>query len=92
MASNLTNTKPQAEGFYNTLSATRQFAWGDDLGLGIRSLEQQNVGSAVGGHGHHVGRRRRHGVLLGSRLFSSGFLFGVKIDDAKAKPSRDQLG
>lgn len=28
---NLSNTKAQAEGFYNTLSATRRFNWGDDL-------------------------------------------------------------
>ena len=48
MASNLTNTKPQAEGFYNTLSATRRFAWGDDLAWD-EDFEQKNVGSPAAG-------------------------------------------
>lgn len=40
LANNLTNTKAQAEGFYNTLSGVRRFNWGDDLAWD-QDFEQQ---------------------------------------------------
>jgi len=84
-ASNLTNTKPQAEGFYNTLSATRQFNWGDDLAWD-QDFEQQGKGSPTTG-------TDTSWVDNVDMVFFSGhgspgsFLFGVATDDARAKPT-----
>ena len=45
---NLTNTKTQAEGFYNTLSAVRRFNWGDDAAWDV-DFEQQGRGTPSAG-------------------------------------------
>lgn len=47
-ASNLSNTQKQAEGFYNKLSGTRRFNWGDDLAWD-QDFEEQGVGSPATG-------------------------------------------
>jgi len=47
-ASNLSNTKKQAEGFYNKLSGTRSFNWGDDLAWD-QDFEESGVGSPATG-------------------------------------------
>jgi len=78
---NLTNTKPQAEGFYDTLSATRVFDWGDDLAWD-RDFEEQGVGSPEGNR-YHLGRQF-------DMVFSQGtdrptVSFRQEIDDAEAK-------
>ena len=46
--SNLDNTKAQAEGFYNTLSAIRAFNWGDDLAWD-QDFEQAGKGTPAQG-------------------------------------------
>jgi hypothetical protein len=47
----LSNTKEQAEGFYNTLNATRSFNWGDDLAWD-QDFEESGRGSpSAGSHG-----------------------------------------
>ena len=67
------------------MSATRQFAWGDDLAWD-QVFEQQNVGSPSAGidttSADYVDM-----VFFSGHGSPSGFLFGVKIDDAKAKPT-----
>jgi hypothetical protein len=90
LAANLTNTKPQAEGFYNTLSATRQFAWGDDLAWD-QDFEQQNVGSPAAGT-DTTWADNVDMVFFSGHGSPSGFLFGVQIDDAKAKPTEINWG
>lgn len=47
-ASELSNTKPQAEGFYNTLHGVRSFNWGDDLAWD-EDFEQRGEGSPAAG-------------------------------------------
>jgi len=47
-APNLSNTQKQAEGFYNKLSGTRSFNWGDDLAWD-QDFEEKGVGSPVTG-------------------------------------------
>jgi hypothetical protein len=90
LANDLTNTRAQAEGFYNTLSATRRFAWGDDLAWD-QDFEQQNVGSpAAGADAMWVDNVDM--VFFSGHGSPSGFLFGVKIDDATAKPSEINWG
>jgi hypothetical protein len=83
LASNLTNTKPQAEGFYDTLSATRQFAWGDDLAWD-RDFEQQNVGSPGSGT-DTTWADNVDMVFFSGHGSPAQFYFGVAIDDALAK-------
>lgn len=84
-AANLTNTKPQAEGFYNTLSATRQFNWGDDLAWD-QDFEQQGQGSpATGTDTTWVDNVDM--VFFSGHGSPGSFLFGVASDDAKAKPT-----
>ena len=90
LAGDLTNTKPQAEGFYNTLSATRQFAWGDDLAWD-QDFEQQNVGSPAAGT-DTTWADDVDMVFFSGHGSPSDFLFGKKIDDAKAKPSEIKWG
>ena len=90
LAGDLSNTKPQAEGFYNTLSATRQFAWGDDLAWD-QDFEQQNVGSPSAGT-DTVWADNVDMVFFSGHGSPSGFLFGVKTDDAKAKPTEIRWG
>ncbi len=90
LAGNLTNTKPQAEGFYNTLSATRRFQWGDDLAWD-RDFEQQGVGSPASGT-DTLWADNVDMVFFSGHGSPSGFLFGVKTDDAKVKPTEVRWG
>lgn len=90
LAGNLTNTKPQAEGFYNTLSATRRFQWGDDLAWD-RDFEQQGSGSPASGS-DTIWADNVDMVFFSGHGSPSGFLFGVKTDDAKVKPTEVRWG
>lgn len=90
LAGNLTNTRPQAEGFYNTLSATRRFQWGDDLAWD-RDFEQQGVGSPASGT-DTLWADNVDMVFFSGHGSPSGFLFGVKTDDAKVKPTEVRWG
>ena len=86
LASNLSNTKRQAEGFYNTLSATRRFAWGDDLAWDQDS-EQRNVGSPSAGT-DETWADNVDMVFFSGHGSPSSFLFGVSTtDDARARPT-----
>ncbi len=90
LASNLNNTKPQAEGFYNTLSATRRFQWGDDLAWD-QDFEQQGAGSPATGT-DTTWADNVDMVFFSGHGSPGGFLFGVKSDDARAKPSEIRWG
>lgn len=90
LAGNLTNTKPQAEGFYNTLSATRRFQWGDDLAWD-RDFEQQGAGSPASGT-DTIWADNVDMVFFSGHGSPSGFIFGVKTDDAKVKPTEVRWG
>ena len=83
LANNLTNTKAQAEGFYNTLSGVRRFNWGDDLAWD-QDFEQQGQGSP------NTGTDTTWVDAVDAAFFSGhgnqgAFYFGKKIDDARAK-------
>jgi hypothetical protein len=82
-ASNLSNTQKQAEGFYNRLSGTRSFSWGDDLAWD-QDFEQQGVGSpATGTDTTWVDAVDI--VFFSGHGDASGPLFGVaNHDDGKA--------
>lgn len=90
LASNLNNTKPQAEGFYNTLSATRRFQWGDDLAWD-QDFEQQGLGSPATGT-DTTWADNVDMVFFSGHGSPGGFLFGVKTDDARAKPTEIRWG
>ena len=90
LANNLTNTKPQAEGFYNTLAATRRFAWGDDLAWD-QDFEQKNVGAPSAGT-DTAWADNVDMVFFSGHGSPGGFHFGVKIDDSVAKPTEMRLG
>jgi hypothetical protein len=86
----LSNTKAQAEGFYNTLSATRVFNWGDDLAWD-QDFEQSGVGSPSAGT-DTTWADDVDMVFFSGHGSPGGFLFGVKTDDAQAKPKEIQWG
>src|SRR5438105_584832 len=90
LASDLSNTKPQAEGFYTTLSATRQFALGDDLAWD-QDFEQKNVGSPSAGT-DETWADNVDMVFFSGHGSPGNFLFGVKTDDANAKPTEIRWG
>ena len=90
-ASNLSNTKAQAEGFYNTLSGVRVFNWGDDLAWD-QDFEQSGKGSPAAGtdttwiDSVDIAFFSGHGS-------STGFLFGVAgKDDGKAASTEIKWG
>jgi len=87
---NLTNTKAQAEGFYNTLSAARGFNWGDDLAWD-RDFEQAGAGSPADGTdtiwADHVDM-----VFFSGHGSPDRFYFGIKKDDALAKSTELRWG
>jgi hypothetical protein len=87
---NLTNTKPQAEGFYDTLSATRVFDWGDDLAWD-RDFEEQGVGSPAEGT-DTTWADNVDMVFFSGHGSPEGFFFGKKIDDAEAKHTEIRWG
>jgi len=87
---NLSNTKAQAEGFYNTLSATRRFNWGDDLAWD-RDFETSGEGSPSAGT-DTVWADDVDFVFFSGHGAPGGFLFGKNIDDATAKPTEITWG
>jgi hypothetical protein len=89
-AANLTNTKPQAEGFYTTLSATRRFNWGDDLAWD-QDFEQSGVGSPTAGT-DTTWVDDVDFVFFSGHGSPDGFLFGVDIDDHRVKPTETRWG
>jgi hypothetical protein len=90
LQADLSNTKAQAEGFYNTLNATRQFNWGDDLAWD-QDFEESGVGLPSGGT-DTTWADNVDFVFFSGHGSPNGFLFGVKIDDAVAKPSEIRWG
>lgn len=81
---NLSNMKAQAEGFYNTLSATRSFNWGDDFAWD-QDFEQAGEGSPT------IGADTTWADDVDFVFFSGhgspdGLLFGRTLDDAVARP------
>jgi hypothetical protein len=90
LAGDLTNTRPQAEGFYDTLSATRTFAWGDDLAWD-QDFEQKHVGTPAAGT--DTTWADDVDMVFFSRHGSPGaFYFGTAIDDSTAKASEIRWG
>jgi hypothetical protein len=90
LAGNLTNTKAQAEGFYNTLAGTRQFNWGDDLAWD-RDFEQAGLGSPADGT-DGTWADNADFVFFSGHGSSDRFYFGTKLDDAVAKSSEIHWG
>jgi hypothetical protein len=90
LAGNLTNTKAQAEGFYNTLAGSRQFNWGDDLAWD-RDFEQAGLGSPVDGT-DNTWADNADFVFFSGHGSSDRFYFGTKIDDAVAKSTEIHWG
>jgi Family of unknown function (DUF6345) len=80
----LSNTRAQAEGFYNTLSATRRFNWGDDLAWD-QDFEQSGEGAPAAGT-DSTWADDVDFVFFSGHGAPDGFLFGVRIDDAVARP------
>jgi hypothetical protein len=87
---NLTNTKPQAEGFLNTLSGVKVFNWGDDLAWD-RDFEEQGRGSPPQGT-DTIWADDVDIVFFSGHGSADGFLFGRKIDDAVARPTEIRWG
>ncbi len=90
LAGNLSNTRAQAEGFYNTLSATRVFNWGDDLAWD-QDFEQQGVGSPSAGADTSWADDVDF-VFFSGHGSPDRFYFGEKIDDAVAKNTEIRWG
>lgn len=90
-AGNLSNTKSQAEGFYNKLSGVRKFNWGDDLAWD-QDFEQSGTGSP--GTGTDTTWADNVDIVFFSGHGSpSGFLFGVAgNDDGQATPGEIRWG
>lgn len=89
-AGDLTNTKPQAEGFYNTLSGTKSFNWGDDLAWD-QDFETQGRGSPITGT-DTVWADDVDIVFFSGHGSSGSFLFGVDKDDHRARPTEIRWG
>jgi Family of unknown function (DUF6345) len=90
LAGNLSNTKAQAEGFYNTLSATKVFEWGDNLAWD-RDFEQSGVGSPTDGT-DTIWADNVDMVFFSGHGSTDRFYFGMKIDDAVAKNTEIRWG
>ena len=90
-ATNLSNTKDQAEGLLNRLSGTRAFNWGDDLAWD-EDFEEQGVGSPTSGSDATWADSVDIAMFSGHGS-SGGWMFGVaNRDDGTAKPTEVQLG
>ena len=87
---NLSNTKAQAEGFYNTLSATRVFEWGDNLAWD-QDFEQSGLGSPPAGS-DTVWADNVDMVFFSGHGSPDRFYFGTKIDDGVAKNTEISWG
>jgi len=83
LSGDLSNTKAQAEGFYNTLSGVRQFNWGDDNAWD-QDFEQSGKGSPTAGS-DHVWADRVDMVFFSGHGNEQGFYFGRLIDNAVAR-------
>ena len=86
----LTNTQTNAEGFYNTLSATQQFANGNNAAQD-QHFEQANKGAPKAGSATIVVETVDM-VYFAGHGTSLGFEFGVFSDDARAKPAEIRWG
>lgn len=89
-ASNLSNTQAQAEGFYNTLSGTRRFNWGDDLAWD-QDFEEQGVGSPGSGT-DRTWVDSVDFVFFSGHGSTGGPLFGVTTDNGVAAPTEVRWG
>ena len=88
-AGNLSNTKAQAEGFYNRLSATRRFDWGDDLAWDQDFEQRGTVLPTAGTDTTWVDNVDF--VFFSGHGSPDRFLFGVKRDHA-GEEDRDAVG
>ena len=90
-APNLSNTKKQAERFYNKLSGTRSFNWGNDLAWD-QDFEEGGVGSPSTGT-DTTWVDAVDIVYFSGHGSSAGPLFGVaNHDDGRAKPTEINWG
>ncbi len=86
----LINTKAQAEGFYNTLSGVRKFAWGDDLAWD-QDFEEAGQGSPAAGT-DRTWADNVDAVFFSGHGSPGAFYFGRSIDDALAKNTEAYWG
>lgn len=86
----LSNTQTNAEGFYNTLNATQQFANGNNAAQD-QHFEQANKGAPKAGSATIVVETVDM-VYFAGHGTSLGFEFGVFSDDARAKPAEIRWG
>lgn len=90
-ASNLSNTQKQAEGFYNKLSGTRAFNWGDDLAWD-QDFEEQGVGAPVTGT-DHIWIDTVHIAFFSGHGGPTGPIFGIADrDDGRARNTEVRWG
>lgn len=87
---NPANTQANAEGFYNTLNGTQQFARGDDDAQD-RHFEQSGVGAPKAGSDTSLVEKVDM-VYFAGHGTPAGFEFGVEKDDARAKPAEIRWG
>ncbi|WP_293676557.1 DUF6345 domain-containing protein [uncultured Phenylobacterium sp.] len=87
LASDLSNTRPQAEGFYNTLSATRSFNAGHDLAWD-QDFKTQGAGSPASGADPNLADNVDM-VSFSGHGGAGGSLFGKSAD---AKPGEIRWG
>ncbi|HQR27107.1 MAG TPA: DUF6345 domain-containing protein [Nocardioides sp.] len=90
LAGDLSNTRAQAEGFYNTLAGVRQFSWGDDLAWD-QDFETQGLGTPSSGTDTSWADNV-DAVFFSGHGSSSRFYFGRTIDDAYAKSTEIRWG
>jgi Family of unknown function (DUF6345) len=87
---NLSNTKAQAEGFLNTLAATRGFNWGDNLAWD-QDFEQSGKGLPSAGT-DTTWADNVDIVFFSGHGSADRFYFGTKMDDGVAKASEIRWG
>jgi hypothetical protein len=88
---NLSNTQKQAEGFYNLLSGTRSFNWGDDWAWD-QDFEEKGVGSPSAGS-DTIWADTVHIVFFSGHGCPQGPLFGVtNYDDGIARNTEVRWG
>jgi hypothetical protein len=89
-ASDLSNTEAQAEGFYNTIQATRSFNWGDDLAWD-RDFEEQGIGNPQDGT-DTIWADNVDMVFFSGHGNQQGPIFGKTIDNGQATPTEVSWG
>ena len=87
---NPANTQANAEGFYDTLTGTKNFAHGNDAAKD-RHFEQSGAGAPKKGSDTLVVEKVDI-VYFAGHGTPDGFEFGVLQDDAKAKPAEIRWG